>query len=68
MLQRKRLLSQDNFYIKHNFGEHLPTVDELCERLHSNSYTSLMRKIQYYAKNIFGINFYWYQVSIGIYC
>ena len=50
IFQRKRLLSQANFYIKHNFGEHLPTVDELCEMLHSSSHTSLMRKIQYYAK------------------
>ena len=52
ILQRKRQLSQGNFYIKHNFGKHLPTVDGLCEMLHSNSYTSLTRKIQYYAKNI----------------
>ena len=63
MLQRKRLLIQGNFYIKHNFGEHLPTVDEFCEMLHSSSYTSLMRKIQYYAKNICGTNSYWYQVK-----
>ena len=32
------------FYIKHNFSEYLPTVDELREMLHSNSYTSLMKK------------------------
>ena len=37
MLQRKRLLGQGNFYIKHNFGEYLPRVDELCEMLHSSS-------------------------------
>ena len=42
-----RLLSHGKFYIKHNFGEYLPTFDELCEILHSNSYTSLIRKIHY---------------------
>ena len=63
MLEQKKLLSQGYFYIKNNFGEYLPTVDELCEILHSNSYTSLMRKIQYYAKNICGTNSYWYQVK-----
>ena len=44
MLQQKRILTRGNFYINHNFGEHLPAVDELCEMLHSNSYTSLIRK------------------------
>ena len=63
MLQRKRLLNQGNFYIKHNFSEYLPTVDELREMLHSNSYTSLMKKIQYYAKNICGTSSSWYQVK-----
>ena len=43
MLQQKRLLNEGNFYIKHNYGEYLPTVDELREILHSNSYTSLIR-------------------------
>lgn len=44
MLQQKRIFSRGNFYINHNFGKHLPAVDELCEMLHSNSYTSLIRK------------------------
>ena len=63
MLLRKRLLSQGNFYIKHNLGEHLPSVDKLCEMLRSSSYTNLMRKIQYYAKHICGTKSYWYQIK-----
>ena len=62
-IKRKRLLLQGNFYIKQNYGESLPSVDELHEMLHTNSYSSLMKKIQYYAKNISGSNSYWYQVK-----
>ena len=60
MLQWKRLLGQENFYIKYNFGEYLPTADDLLEMLHSKSYTSLMRKTQYCAKTICENNSYWY--------
>ena len=63
MLQRKRLLLLGNFYIKQNYGESLPSIDELREMLHTNNYSSLMKKIQYYAKNISGSNSYWYQVK-----
>ena len=31
--------------------------------VHSNSYTSLIKNIQYYAKNISGTNSYWYQLK-----
>ena len=39
------------------------TVEELKEILSNNSYSLLISKIQYYAKNISGTNSYLYQVK-----
>ena len=59
----KRLLGQWSFYIKQNFGENGPTINDLHVMLQWNNYLELMSQIQYYAKNIVCTNSYWYQVK-----
>ena len=68
MLYRKRLLSQDNFYIKQNMNDNVLTIEELRQMLHSDSYGNIMNKIQYYAKNVSGTNSYWFQVKQQLKC
>ena len=63
ILHRKQLLSQGNFYIKQNFGEKLMSIEELKDMLQNNSYSQMISKIQYYAKQISGTNLHWYQVE-----
>ena len=57
------MLSQGNFYIKQNFGEKLMSIEELKDMLQNNSYSQMISKIQYYAKQISGTNLHWYQVK-----
>ena len=43
MLYRKRLLGQENYYIKNKLRENIPIIDELKERLESNNYSQLTK-------------------------
>ena len=54
-------LSQGNFCMKQPFGDLPLTIDELREMLENKSYSEMMSKMQYYAKQISGTNSYWYQ-------
>ena len=63
MLYRKRLISQENFCIKQNLGNEVPSIEELRDMLHSDNYSQFIWKLVYYAKNITGTNSYWYQVK-----
>lgn len=44
-LERKRLLGQENCYIKNKLGKIIPTIDRLKEMSESNNYNQLMKKI-----------------------
>lgn len=59
MLYRRRLLGQGSFYLKQNPGEANLTIEELQEMVRDGSYTSIMKKLLRYAKNITGTNAYW---------
>ena len=47
--------------MKQPFGDLPLTIDELREMLENKSYSEMMSKMQYYAKQIIGTNSYWYQ-------
>ena len=49
--------------MKQHFGELRLTIDELKEMLQNKSYSEMISKMQYYAKQIIGTNSYWYQTK-----
>ncbi|XP_066915890.1 uncharacterized protein [Clytia hemisphaerica] len=63
MLYRRRLLGQGSFYLKQNPGEANLTIDELQEMIRAGTYSSVMKKLLRYAKNITGTNAYWSQAK-----
>ena len=49
--------------MKQHFGDLRLTIDELREMLQNKRYSEIMRKMQYYSKQISGTNSYWYQTK-----
>ena len=49
--------------MKQHFGDLRLTIDELREMLQKKHYSEIMRKMQYYSKQISGTNSYWYQTK-----
>ncbi|CAH3152927.1 unnamed protein product [Pocillopora meandrina] len=63
MIQRHRLLSQGNIFLKQNPGEAKLTVEQLQQMLQTNTYSTLMSKLMHYAKNVTGSNSYWHKAK-----
>ena len=63
MIQRHRLLSQGNIFLKQNPGDAKLTVEQLQQMLRSNTYSTLMSKLMHYAKNVTGSNSYWHKAK-----
>ena len=64
MIQRHRLLSQGNIFLKQNPGDAKLTVEQLQQMLQSNTYSMLMSKLMHYAKNVTaGSNSYWHKAK-----
>ena len=63
MIQRHRLLSQGNIFLKQNPGDATLTVEKLQQMLQSNTYSTLTAKLMHYAKNVTGSNSYWHKAK-----